>query len=256
MEDKILSVLTDTNEISWKSMIFDLVKQEGMDPWNVDVSKLTEMYLEKLRTIKTMDLHVSGKVVLAAAMLVKFKSQKLVSDDVEEFDRIVAQAQQPADFYDSLEAELAAGEAAALKEEGYNPADYEIMPHTPQPRKRKVSVYDLVKALEKALEVKHRRLGRIPLETVKLPEKRFDITRAISGVWDRLLNAIVSLRSKRVKFSALIGGDKREDKVFAFIPLLHLSNQQKIDLEQEQAFGEIHVSVRDESPPQELAEEK
>ena len=33
----------------------------------------------------------------------------------------------------------------------------QIYPRTPQPRKRKVSVFDLVQALEKALEVENRR---------------------------------------------------------------------------------------------------
>ena len=33
----------------------------------------------------------------------------------------------------------------------------------------------------------------------------------------------------------------KEDKVFTFIPLLHLTNQRKIDLNQENHFGEIEI---------------
>ena len=42
-------------------------------------------------------------------------------------------------------------------------------------------------------------------------------------------------------FSKLVPSENKEDKVFTFIPLLHLTNQRKIDLEQKEHFGEIEI---------------
>ena len=47
----------------------------------------------------------------------------------------------------------------------------QLIPRIPQPRKRKVSIYDLVGALQKALEVKKRRVIRsIPDAPLDIPE--------------------------------------------------------------------------------------
>lgn len=34
-----------------------------------------------------------------------------------------------------------------------------------------------------------------------------------------------------------------QDKVYTFIPLLHLAHQQKVDLEQKEQFGEIDIKI-------------
>ena len=49
---------------------------------------------------------------------------------------------------------------------------------------------------------------------------------------------------KSLNFSNLVPSDSKMDKVLTFIPLLHLTNQRKVDLEQEKHFGEIEVYLR------------
>lgn len=232
MEDKILQLIVEDREIAWKAIIYDLVRQEGMDPWDIDVSILAQKYVQKLHEIKEMNLKISGKVLLAAAILLRIKSKKLLGDDLDEFDRLLAGSEMTEEaFYDELEKE-AAGQPWADEK-------FELFPRVPQARKRKVSVFDLVKALEQALEVKKRRLFRIPIPEVKIPKKKFDITAALTGLFVKLRNIFGS--SGRTTFTQLLPGQKKEDKVFTFIPLLHLSSQQKVELQQEQHFGEIHI---------------
>ena len=174
-------MLVDQNEISWKSMIHDIVTTEGMDPWNVNISLLVDKFIERLNKYKNIELKVSGKVLLAAAILLSIKSKRLVGEDLNEFDRLIATNEvSEGEFYDSLEQELSAGEKIAIEH------NYELVPRTPQPRKRKVSVYDLVKALEKALEVKNRRFMRNPEVEMKIPEKKIDISLAIKNLYDKI----------------------------------------------------------------------
>ena len=143
MQDKIFEMLFDKDEITWQTILYDLVREEKMNPWDVDISLLTQKYLKMLKKFKEMDFRLSGKIVLAAAILLKIKSNKLVGDADKLQELMTSTGEE--EFYEDLsEEELQEIEEAKL------------IPRTPQPRKRKVSIYDLVGALQQALEVKKR----------------------------------------------------------------------------------------------------
>ena len=236
MQDRIFSLLVEQNEISWRSIIFDLINTNQMDAWNINISLLADKYIERLRQLKESDLKVGGKVLLAAAILLRIKSTKLVGDDLDEFDRLLAGTDMSQEqFYDELEQELAKGEQIGLQE------DFELLPRLPQARRRKVSVYDLVKALEKALEVKQRRVLQSMPPPFEPPTRKFDVTAAIAGLFQRILS-LFGIR-KKLTFKELLPGETKQDKVYTFIPLLHLSNQQKVELEQSEPFGDIQIKI-------------
>jgi segregation and condensation protein A len=239
MQEKIYDMLVDKNEISWKAIIFDLIKKEEMNPWDVDVSLISQKYIERLKQLKEADLKLSGKVLLASSILVRIKSARLVGDDLDEFDRLIAGSDMSQeDFYDELEQELLKGERKALEE------NLELLPRLPQARRRKVSVFDLVKALEKALEVKKRRVLQSVPPPMDLPERKFDITAAISGLFQRI-SSLFSSR-KELTFKELLNSDDREEKVYTFIPLLHLYNKRQVELEQERPFSTIKIKPVEE----------
>ena len=241
MEEKLFQMLVEENEISWKAIIYDLIKKENMDPWNVDVSLLAHKYIERLKKYKEMDLKIGGTVLLASTLLLKIKSKRLVGEDLNEFDRLLASGDVDEDqFYDELEQELRKGELIGMDEK------YEIIPRTPQPRKRKVSVYDLVKALEQALEVKKRRVFNQMREhpDITIPEAKFDITKAVKGLFDKIKFFFFKNKENKLTFSQLVPSEKKQDKVFTFIPLLHLDNQQKIHLDQKEHFKDIDISLK------------
>ena len=49
---------------------------------------------------------------------------------------------------------------------------------------------------------------------------------------------------KQLTFSQLLPSSaSREDKVYTFIPLLHLDNQRKINMWQREHFGEIGIDL-------------
>jgi segregation and condensation protein A len=245
MEEKLLSMLTDDQELSWKAIIYDLIKTEGMDPWNLNVGSLSKMYLKQVRKLKELDLQVSGKVILAASILLKIKSSRLIGEDLLEFDRLLATPADEADgdeFYDELEDELAAPHIPLVrgpKEE------FPIYPRTPQARKRRVSIFDLVGALEKALEVKDRRQNRIHGIEVERPTKTLDIKVVLANVFNKIKSLFSS--NKSVNFNDLLETKSPEEIVSTFIPVLYLSNEQKVELTQEEPFGEISIRVLEEA---------
>lgn len=254
MEDKIFQLLVEQDDVTWKDIILNLVKTEQMDPWDVDIGLLSRKYIELLKKAKELDFKISGKVVLAAALLLRVKSKRLVGEDLDEFDRMLAgQAAEEGDFYDDL---------AAMRDASRIPEEERInlVPRTPQPRKRKVSVYDLVNALEKALEVKKRRIIKsIPELEVEVPQKTTDVGLMIKQVYNRILDFFLENTGKKLTFSKLAPSDEKEDKILTFVPLLHLSNNRKIDLEQKEHFGDIDIRMRkviDSSPAGESGAKK
>jgi chromatin segregation and condensation protein Rec8/ScpA/Scc1 (kleisin family) len=58
---------------------------------------------------------------------------------------------------------------------------------------------------------------------------------------------------RKLTFSQLIPAQpSKQDKVYTFIPLLHLTNQQMIDLYQQQHFGEIEIELMKENMNKEI----
>lgn len=231
MQDKIFELLFDKDEITWQTILYDLVRTEQMNPWDINISLLTQKYLEMLKKLKEMDFRLSGKVLLAAAILLKIKSNKLIGD-IGRLEELMTSTGDE-EFYEDISdlEQFEKGEAASL------------IPRVPQPRKRKVSIYDLVNALQKALEVKKRRVLRsIPNMEIDIPKKKKDITLIIKEIYEKIKGFFIA--GKRLTFSNLVPSDKKEDKVYTFIPLLHLTHQQKINLEQKEPFGEIEILLR------------
>ena len=243
-QDTLYNLIVNQNEITWQSIIYEMIHTGQINPWDVDISLLTHNYIQITKKVKKADFRISGKVLLAAALLLKLKSIRLVGKDIEELDRLFSSDEESMDslFYEEEQQPTASEDIPSL------------IPRTPQPRKRKLSVYDLMNALEKALEVKERRLKKyIPLHNFEYaPKHRFDVGKSITKIYTAIKHFFVSTPSAILTFTSLLPSQKREDKIYTFIPLLHLATERKIDLEQQEPFGEIEIKLAE---PKEIPEE-
>lgn len=239
--EHIHDILMKQDEITWRSIILDLIKTEKMDPWDINVSRLSKMFIKTLKKLKEMNLHVSGKVLLCAALLLRVKSSRLIGDDLMEFDRLLASTEDQEDMYtdeDYVQGELGQMGMHIDKDQ------LNLVPKTPQPRKRKVSVYDLIDALAIALNVRRRRiLNNIQTKDMTAPEKKMDISQLMGDLYNDVIGHLTSGETDKVSFTSLVPGDTKQDKVYTFVPLLHLTNARKVDLEQQKHFGEIWVKL-------------
>lgn len=237
MQDKLYNMLLQEDEITWQTIIYDLVKSEEMDPWDIDISSLAKKYLETVKKLKEMNFAISGKIVLASAILLKLKTRQLVEEDLARFENIINPPEE-------------------LDNEIYGDVDLEnleenqiiVIPKTPQPRRRKVSVNDLVTALQKALEVNKRRVFRHmddlrAIPRVEVPEKKIDITEVLKDLYSRIIS-FFKAGGKKLTFEEFVNSPRREDRIATFVPLLHLDTQRKIDLVQKEHFGEIEILVK------------
>lgn len=236
-EERIFSILFQEDDLTWQTIIYDLVKTEQMDPWDINISVIADRFTTMLSKMKEMDFRIGGKMVLAAALLVKMKSDKLMKEDIVALDNLIHSHDEP-ELLDELDD---MGHPNILATERV-----ELKPRTPQPRQRKVSVYDLVEALEKALNVETRKqyrqaANKAETPTFKAPEKKMDVTSLINQMYESVKKKFAV--TKKITFDDLLIGDAKEDKVYTFVPLLHLDNQRRIDLEQEEHFGSIGIKI-------------
>jgi chromatin segregation and condensation protein Rec8/ScpA/Scc1 (kleisin family) len=52
--DRIMDILFNENEITWQAIIYELVRTEEMDPWDINISFLLRTFLEEMEKSKSM----------------------------------------------------------------------------------------------------------------------------------------------------------------------------------------------------------
>src|SRR3989338_6358591 len=237
MQQEILSLLLEQEEISWKKIIYDLVQSEQMNPWDINISLLTQKYIEVIKKMQELDLRVSGKILLAAAVLLKIKSNHLIDFDLFNLDKLMNQSEE------LLEEELSED---LLGTHSKNKEKFPLIPKNPQPRSRKVSVYDLVQALQEALNSRRKLLVRSQPTKFEMPKRKVDIMGIIREMYYRISYYSDKEKDKELTFTRLLPPQAgKKERVYTFIPLLHLENELKIETKQEKPFDEIYVKLLD-----------
>lgn len=252
-QNKIYDMLMQRDEISWQVILKDLVRSEQMNPWNIDIKLICDKFIQTVKQMEKMNFNVSGKILLASAVMLKMKADRLLTADIHAMDQLIdfvenAEMEMEGTGYDDeLEMELLRNEYIPKEKHEF------IMPRTPQPRKRKVSIFDLVEALEKALEVKHRRPEKKEVwREVKAPEKKININELMGTVHETIMKLIEGKES--IYFHEIIPSDSKEDQIMTFVPILHLTNQRRLDMVQEEHFGPIELFMLSKELPDAVAE--
>jgi len=225
-------------EIGWQEIIYDLINTEQLDPWDINITILTDKYLEKIQNLEETDFFVSSKVLFAAALLLRIKSEILLNKYLKSIDEILfGEKEQKKHILERIE------------------FDEEIpilVPKSPMSRVRKVTLQELIDALNKAITTENRRIKKEIVNKnalrevgISLPKRKFSIKNKINQIYQRLCGHFEENKGKhRVSFTDFVGGSK-EEKIISFAPLLHLETQKKVWLEQEGHFEEIHIWLKE-----------
>ncbi len=205
-------------------ILVNLARNGEIDPWNIDIVEVTDKFLRQVEEMEKMDLRVSGRTLLYAAVLLRMKSNVLV--EVEEPDDILED-----DFSD------------------FEISDYPV-PALPLRRssRRPVTLEELLSELKKAELVEKRRLERFKN---KREERRATVEEVLSIAHEddlesrvgRMRNLLEDMfeKEKNVKFSEIAYPLDRSGKVMAYLALLFLATKKEIWLEQEELFGELFI---------------
>lgn len=226
-----------SREIGWQEIIYDLINTEQLDPWDVNIIILTDKYLEKLQGIEE-DFFISSKVLLAAALLLRIKSEILLNKYIKSIDEIL---------FGKKDGAKKVLERIELEDE-----IPELIPRSPIPRFKKVTLQELMESLNKAITTENRRIRKEIINknalreaAFSLPKRRFSIKDKIREIYEKIFGHLNDEQNRRkVSFTELIGGD-REERILSFSPLLHLESQKKIWLDQSEHFDEIYIWLKE-----------
>jgi len=232
-QEQLYDILTN-KEPSWQAIIYELIQTEQLDPWDVDLALLAQKYLEKIRQLEETNFFISSKVLLAASLLLRIKSEILLNEYIRSLDEILfgkkEQEKKPIEKIEIDENELP-----------------ELFPRTPLPRFRQVTLQELMSALNKAISTESRRIKREIFEKqaerwakVDIPKTRVNIRDRIRNVYAKIIIFFKKKPQSKLSFTEL-AGKERENRIASFLPVLHLDNQQKVWLEQKGHREEIWI---------------
>ena len=206
---------------AWKTILLDLVKREKMDPWDIDIAELADKYLKKINSMEKMDLRVPANAILASAILLKLKARTLVLSSLEEPEKLSPE-------------EIARMEA--------------MVPDITTTRKLReghVTLDELVSSIESILvktkKTKSREMLRqIPKFT--FPFSQENIEKMMVEVYEKITERADS--QGLLTFSRLVDEKTPMGIINVFVPMLFLMNKGKINCWQDDFFGEIFISLR------------
>lgn len=203
-------------------ILLDLARDGKIDPWDVDIDKLTKIYVNQLLKMEELDLRVSGRAILSASILLHMKSEHPPSNGHSK--------EPPEKLTDDISLGLVdLGPLTVVKR-----------------RPRKITLSELLEGLKETLEKPSPRKIKKPSKpkkVVRLPDE-FHIN--FEEKLEEFYEKIVSLASntKMLNFAQLIPEKSRIETARTLLLALFLSNKGKIRLLQDEPFGEIHIQLK------------
>jgi segregation and condensation protein A len=203
-------------------VLVELAKRGDIDPWDIDIARATEKFLDYIDSLEKRDLRIPARTLLYASILLRLKSDSMEGQKEEE-----------------PEVEAEELESAEVEE-------FDALPRPPVRRhtKRPVTLDELISELKKAEMVGRRKAMRDRWPTTE--EKALDLSHD-EGIEDRIkaLGPILDdmfMTSKKVSFVDINSrNSESEDGVTNYVSLLFMAHRRQVWLDQEEIFGDLFV---------------
>lgn len=204
-------------------VLLDLARKGEINPWDVDLTQVTEKFLERIEAMGDRDLPALGRTLLYASILLRMKSDSIEEGEEEPEDDLL-------DEFDDVTPIVRRRTVEGL------PA-----PPIRRRTRRPVTLDELIAELKRAEKVAERKVGRareMPEPTVEDAMERAheegieERIRSLRGlIFERLAG------KDRISFS-----DLGESDVLNYVSLLFMAGRREIWLTQETLFGELYIS--------------
>lgn len=206
-------------------VLVELAKSGELDPWDIDIARTTEKFLEYIDSLEKRDLRIPARTLLYASILLRMKSDSMEGGEE------VTPVQEPGDEW--------------IVEEVFDQLPYPpVRRHT----KRPVTLEELISELKKA-EMVGRRKAMRERWPESPAEKTLDLSheegieehiKALEPILDDMLGS-----SEKVSFEDVRG----KEGIMNYVSLLFMAQRKQVWLEQEKLFGELYIKqYPDQSP--------
>ena len=218
-------------------ILLKMASDGTIDPWNIDIVKVTDEFLSHLKEMKMLNLRVSGRTLLYGSILLRMKSEVLLEEDNE--STLCEEEFYEEDFFTDKREEIG-------KKEG------DKFFHHVKLKKRPVTLLELIDQLDKAIKLREKKnRSKAHKKDEREDERRErkvlemldedDIETIIRRMRDKLDERFKSKAT--ITLSELVGEDKNNPTsiILTYLPLLFLSARKYIVLKQKKPFEEIYI---------------
>lgn len=216
-------------------ILVNLAKQGEIDPWNIDIIEVTDKFLKKLEEMKKLDLRISARTLLYAAILLRMKAEAL-------FQRNESESESETETETEMES------TELIEQIDYSEQQIILKPAIRRTAKRPVTLMELIEELKRAIErrdkselrrQRKREMRMLDTEEVLAAAHDEDLEQRISH-----LSQLLDLKFKnqtKVEFSQLLEDKTPRNIVDTFIPLLYMAARRQIWLEQAALYRELYI---------------
>ena len=240
MLDTSIKVTTD-NFDGPLALLLTLIRRQEMDIRQLDITVITEQYLDYLSRIKKLDLDIAGDYLYFAATLLLIKSrscflEKEPEDEIEDNPVDITSEEELVKRLELLAHFRKMGETLwELPKKGH-----EIFVRPKPPRKQVLDSLNLPGDLQRltqsyiaSLKKENRKFAMAKKDKISLKEKLIELKDVLE-------------KEKSTNFQQILDKSKdpsRENLVVTFIALLELARLRKINIFQNERRGYIYVDV-------------
>ena len=192
------------------ALVVPMIEEGKLDPWKVDIVELANLYIEELRKRETLDLRVPARAVVAASFLLRKKVEVI-------FPKPERKPRQRRDY--TLE------EIVEMFEEESKEVEENLADNLEKVRKT-------LKGSSKGKRRRRKRGRVIPLHISRFED-------VLKEMWEFFSGMDVG---KRIEFFTFLD---RVNFVPQFMALMYLYYEGKVELYQDEPYGDIMVEVRE-----------
>ena len=222
-------------------LLLYLIKKEEVDIYDIPIERITNQYMEYLSLMKLLNLEVAGEFLVMAATLMYIKSRMLLPADQQVTDSEAEEGEDPRwelirQLVEYKKFKDAALQLGRREEEQSNlfPRQVGDLGLAVEPDKplAEVGIFDLINAFNQVLKKASERE-----DFREIYEERFTVS-------DKIEEILYTLRDRvEIVFSEVFASaSSRAEVVVTFLALLELIRLKRLRVQQQAAFGEIHVT--------------
>lgn len=207
---------------TWKEILLELTLSKQIDPWNIDIAEICDGFVKKVRDMESLDLLIPANVILAAAILLRYKSDWLRFEDATQ-----GPAMDEAPQFDPEEIP-------------------QLSLASRIPPKRQITLSELVGEMERIIKYENNdRMikKKTELEIVNLHLQGVDIEKMMEETLGLIKQNIDN--ENWALFSTMVKGKKRNEVIFYLLSVLHLTQKNLVGIRQDTLWGDIFIRVLD-----------
>ncbi len=198
----------------FESVLKEIIVEEGLDPWNIDIVRLSQSMLKYLAKLKEINFRIPARFILISAVLLRLKSESLIEKEIEEKELETVNI-------DGLEI---------------------VEPPLKRIPVRNITFDELTQALQKVMQSETEKEKIKVLKREKLDKLMNVIDVDIEDYVEKVFREMKKINN--TSFYTMTSGKELLESAKYFVAILHLANQQKVAVEQPTLFEDFYIKLK------------